>query len=206
MSTGPSCHFYLLQVSKKSLWSLILYNFLYDLIHVCSPMAGTESPRGQNFDLNRKALSLYPFVASFKEISLKSDFIHFFHDLIHVYSPGAGAYSPQGTVLMSTETSSLRSSVASFKSQRNIVSENIHCFNFFPYKSIRDQIWPCRKIGHGQPRVIIWANLVVLKHPMMHTKIQGHWPFGSGEDFFRLWRPSWSCDQNHLSKLFSPIP
>ena len=79
-------------------------------------MAGTESPRGQNFDLNRKALSLYSFVASFKEISLKSDFIHFFHDLIHVYSPGAGAYSPQGTVLMSTETSSLRSSVASFKS------------------------------------------------------------------------------------------
>ena len=29
-------------------------------------------------DVNRKALSLFPFVASFKEISLKSDFIHFF--------------------------------------------------------------------------------------------------------------------------------
>ena len=45
-------------------------------------------PREQNFDVNRKVLSLYPFVASFKEISLKSDFIHFFfHDFIHVYSP-----------------------------------------------------------------------------------------------------------------------
>ena len=56
-----------------------------------APGQGHTAPRGQNFDVNRKALSLYPFAASFKEISLKSDFIHFFfHDLIHVYSPGAG--------------------------------------------------------------------------------------------------------------------
>ena len=39
-------------------------------------------------------LSLRSFVASFKKISLKSDFIHFFHDFIHVYSPWAGADSP----------------------------------------------------------------------------------------------------------------
>ena len=63
---------------------------------------------------------------------------------------------------------------------------NIHCFTFFPYKSIREQIWPCHKIGQGQPRVIIWINLVVLVHPMLHTKFQGHWPFGSGEDFLRF--------------------
>ena len=37
----------------------------------------------------------------------------------------------------------------------------IHCFNFFPYKSIADQIWPCRKVGQRQPRGIIWRNLVV---------------------------------------------
>ena len=57
----------------------------------------------------------------------------------------------------------------------------INCFTFFPYKSIRDQIWPCRKIGQGQPRVIVWTNLVVLEHPMLHTKFQGHRPFDSGE-------------------------
>ena len=91
---------------KKCLWSLIVYNFLHDLIHVYSPGAGTESPQGTKFDVNRKALPLYPFVASFKEISLKSDFIHFFHDLIHVYSTGAGTYSPLvDKVLMWTETS-----------------------------------------------------------------------------------------------------
>ena len=59
---------------------------------------GQTVPRGQNFDVNRKALSLYPFVVSFKEISLTSDFIHFFHDVIHVhvYIPGAEGIQPQG--------------------------------------------------------------------------------------------------------------
>ena len=75
--------------------------------------------------------------------------------------------------------------------QFQIIDDNsfrqIHCYTFCPYKSITDQIWPCRKIGQGQPRVIIWAKIVELKHPMMHTKIQGHWPFGSREEaFFRL--------------------
>ena len=80
MSTGTSCHFsHLLQVSKKSPSSLILYkkNF-HDFTHVYSPEAGANSPRGQSFDVNRKILSFYPFVASFKEMSLKSDFTQFF--------------------------------------------------------------------------------------------------------------------------------
>ena len=65
---------------------------------------GQTAPWRQNLDVNRKALSLYPFVASFKEISLKSDFIHLFHDLIHVYSPRAGVIQPPGDkVLTSTE-------------------------------------------------------------------------------------------------------
>ena len=72
-----------------------------------APGKGETAPRGQNFDVNRKALSLYPFVTSCKEISLKSDFIHFFfHDLIHVYIPREGGIQPPGDkVLMSTETS-----------------------------------------------------------------------------------------------------
>ena len=59
---------------------------------------GQTAPRGQNFDVNRKVLSLYPFVAIFKEISLKSDFIHILFMLLYMYiAPGQGAYSPQGT-------------------------------------------------------------------------------------------------------------
>ena len=78
MSTEISCHFvHLLQVLKK-MYKCKIYNFLYDLIHVYSHGEGVDRPQGQNCDVNKKALSLYPFVASFKEISLKSDFIHFF--------------------------------------------------------------------------------------------------------------------------------
>ena len=61
------------------------------------PGQGQTAPRGQSFDINRNVLSLHSFVASFKKISLKSDFIHFLYDLIHVYSHGAGVDSPQGT-------------------------------------------------------------------------------------------------------------
>ena len=47
MSTEMSCQFiHLLQVSKKSLWSLILYNFFHDSIHVYSPGAGGIQPPG----------------------------------------------------------------------------------------------------------------------------------------------------------------
>ena len=43
---------------------------------------------GQNPDVNRKALSLCSFVASFKKISLKSDFIHNFMFLYMYIAPG----------------------------------------------------------------------------------------------------------------------
>ena len=43
-----------------------------------SPWAGADNPSGQNFDVNRKASSLWSFVASLKRISSTSDFIHIF--------------------------------------------------------------------------------------------------------------------------------
>ena len=42
-------------------------HFFHDLIHVYSPGAGADTPKKQNFDVNRKALSLYPFVGSSKK-------------------------------------------------------------------------------------------------------------------------------------------
>ena len=74
-----------------------------DFIHVYSPGQGQKTPWGQIFDVNRKPLSLRPFVASFKQISLNSDFIHI-NVFPHVYSLGAGADNPLWTkILMSTE-------------------------------------------------------------------------------------------------------
>ena len=65
-------------------------------IHVYSPRAGADNPLGTNVDANRKPLSLCSFVASFKMISLKSNFIHIFNDFIQVYSPGQGHTTPWG--------------------------------------------------------------------------------------------------------------
>ena len=57
----------------------------------------------------------------------------------------------------------------------------------FRFKCISKQIWPWRKVGQGQQRIIIWTNLVSPTSPLLHTKSQGHQPSGSGEeDFLRF--------------------
>ena len=50
---------------------MILYMYI-------APGQGQKDPRGQSFDVNRNVLSLHSFVASFKKMSMKSDFIQFF--------------------------------------------------------------------------------------------------------------------------------
>ena len=77
-----------------------------------APGQGQTTAMGQSCDVHRKALSLYPFVASF---CLVSDF----HDLIHVYSPGAGGIQPPPpgqSFDVNRNFFSLQLSVASFKS------------------------------------------------------------------------------------------
>ena len=69
---------------------MILYMYI-------APGQGQRAPREQSFNVNSNVLSLHSFVASFKKMSLESDFIHFFLDLIRVYNPGTEADSPQGT-------------------------------------------------------------------------------------------------------------
>ena len=86
-------------LKKKSLWSLNFYRFFMCLFfsHVYSPRQGQTTHWGQKFYDNRKAFSLCPYVASFKVISSKSDFIHIFNDFIRVYSPRARAENILGT-------------------------------------------------------------------------------------------------------------
>ena len=119
MSTETSCHFrHLLQVSKKSLWSLILYNFFFMILYMyIAPGQGLTTPWGRNFDVNRNILSLPSFVASFKKNLFDVRFYTiFFHDFIHVYSPRAGADSPQGINFdVNRNVLSLHSFVISFK-------------------------------------------------------------------------------------------
>ena len=91
---------------KKTLSSLILYTFFMILYMYIAPGQGLTAPWEQNFDVNRNILSLRSFIASFRNISLTSDFMQFFHYFIHVYSPRAEGRQPLGNkVLMSTEIS-----------------------------------------------------------------------------------------------------
>ena len=57
-------------------------------------------------------------------------------------------------------------------------------YQFSPFKRIGDPIRPCRKIGQGQPRVIIYINFVELESLMLHAKFQDHKTSGSGEEDF----------------------
>ena len=84
---------------KKNVFEVWFYTIFFIIYYMYIAQGqGQTAPRGQNFDVNRMALSLYPFVASFKEISWKSDF--FFHDLMHVYSPWAGGIQPPGDKIL----------------------------------------------------------------------------------------------------------
>ena len=98
-------------------------------------------------------------------------------------APGQRAYSPQGTKFWCQQKCLVTSVICCLF---QIIDDNSFWGKKIPYKSIRDQILPCRKIGQGQPRVIIWTKLVVLEDSMLHTKIQGHRPFGSGEEIFKV--------------------
>ena len=65
-------------LKKIALKSECLPFFYVFFSHVYSPKQGQTSHWGQKFYDNRKAFSPCPYVASFKMISLKSDFIHIF--------------------------------------------------------------------------------------------------------------------------------
>ena len=98
MSTETSCHFgHLLQVSKQSLWSLILYIFFYDFICIYSHGTGADRPQGTKFWCQQEHLVTSVICCKFQNNLFEVWFYTFFHDFIHIYSHGTGADRPQGT-------------------------------------------------------------------------------------------------------------
>ena len=94
-------------------------------------MQGQTIHWGHNFDDNRKALFLCPYVASFKMISSKSDFIQFLMILYMCIAPGQEQKTPWGqTFDDNRKPLSLRPFVASFK-QISLNSNFIHIFLMF---------------------------------------------------------------------------
>ena len=133
MSTETSCHFgHFLQLSKKSLWSLILYNFFHDFILVYSPGIGADNPLGMKFWCQQKNLVTLVICCKFKKNLFEVWFYtFFFHDFIHVYNSGAGADSLQGTKFWRQQNVlSLHSFVASLK-KMSLKSDFIQFFSWF---------------------------------------------------------------------------
>ena len=97
-----------------------------------APGQGLTTPWGQNFNVNRNILSLQLSVASFKNISLKSDFISFFFSyFIHVYSRRSGADNHMGQIFdVNRNLLSLCSFVTRFK-KLSLKSDFIHFFSWF---------------------------------------------------------------------------
>ena len=85
MSKERPYHFdHLLQVLKKSLWTLILYTFfnVFFFSRVYSPGQGADNALGSKCWSQQQGFITWticwPFVANVKKISFNSDFIHIF--------------------------------------------------------------------------------------------------------------------------------
>ena len=87
----------------------------------------------------------------------------------------------------------------------------IHSFYFFLWKTPNYKIWPCRKIGQGQPRVIIWTNYDGPESTIYQVSwksVHRFWRrrFLNGFYHIWVWRPSWSCDPHAANKILFPLP
>ena len=82
-------------------------------------------------------------------------------------------------------------------------------FYLFPFKSLRNRIWPCCKMCYGQSKVILWAKSVVPKYIMdlmlIHTSFKDIGPLVPVSHFYHIWVwwPSWSCDLDHFNIYLS---
>ena len=118
---------------KKSLSSLILYNFFHYFTHVYSPGTGADNTFGTKFWCNRNILSLRLFVASFKKNLFWVWFIHFFFMILYMYiAPGQGLTTPCGwNFNVNRNILSLQLFVASLKKKISLKSDFIYFFHDF---------------------------------------------------------------------------
>ena len=145
-------------------------------------------PWGQNFDPNRKALSLWPFVANLKKKFLSTLLYIFLNYFIHVYSPGQGQTNPWGQNFdVNRKALSFWPFVASFK-KITLKSDFIHIFSMFS----------CMYIAPGQEQTSPWwQSFDVSRKP------RSLWPFVASfimiplnSDFIHIF--------NDLKHVYSP--
>ena len=125
MSKETSCHFgHMLQVSKKSLWSLILFNYFHDFIHVYSPWQAL----GTKCWCQQENLVTSVICCKFQNNPFEVWFYTFFMILYMYIAPGQGQGQtvPRGQSFdVNRNIVSLHSFVASFK---KVFEDFIHFF------------------------------------------------------------------------------
>ena len=89
--------------------------------------------------------------------------------------------SQEVTLTLNTHISSLSSLVPGHSLQLFLKNQQ---FSLFLLKSLSYIIWPCRKIGQDQPRIIIWINYDGQESPILHAKFRENRSISSGEKDF----------------------
>ena len=129
MSTGTSCHFgHLLQVSKKSLWSLILtFVFFFMILYI---YIASGKGLGDKVLMSTETSHHFILLLQVKKKSLKFDFCNILNDLIHVCSPiKAGADSNQGTKFWCQQKCLVTSFICCKFQNISLKSDFIHFFH-----------------------------------------------------------------------------
>ena len=188
------------KISKKS----DFIPFFHDFMHVYSPRSGTDSPRGQNFDVNSYVLSLRTFAT--KKISLKSNFMQFFMILYMYKAAGQGLTTPWGRNFhVNKNILSLRSFVVASlkkKSLRSLISYHffmILCMYIAPDqgqtapgdKILMSTVMSCH-FGHLlQKKISLKSDFMQFFYDIIHVYSRG-----AGAD--NPLGTKFSCQQEHL--------
>ena len=108
------------------------------------------------------ALSLCPFVASFKKKFFEVYFLQiFFHASIHVIEPRGKGRQPLGVKVIYQHKPFVTLVICcKFLPLNDFLTFFLMKCIFSHIKRIRMQICPCRKKGQGQSKFIIWTNYV----------------------------------------------
>ena len=182
-------------------------NLNSDLIHIFnvlpqvhSPGVGADNPLWTKFWCQQKGLVTLPICCKFKKNIF--GFYTYYCLLLYMYiAPGQGQ-----NFYFNLNLLSLWSFAVSFFHKMTFQQ-------FFQYKTIRDQIWPCCKIAHSQTSVIIRTNYdgpPSPQHYIPSTRSLALWfwrrRFLKGFYHIWAWWPSWSCDPHPLNKLSFPHP
>ena len=115
---------------KKCLWSLILYNFFHDLIHVYSPGAEVDSPQGTKFWCQQKCLVTSFICCKFQTNLCEVWFYTICSWFYKCDSPKTGADNPLGTKFL-CQQEHLVTLVICCKFQKILFEVWLYTFFFF---------------------------------------------------------------------------